>query len=53
LTPGFYFSRISYRRSFIANAEAIRTTRQPGWVAGATITGLALLFASLAVRWLG
>jgi hypothetical protein len=53
LTPGFYFSPISFRKSFMANAEAIRTTKQPGWVAGSTITGFALLFASLAVRWLG
>jgi hypothetical protein len=53
LTPGFYFSPISFRKSFMANAEAIRTSRQPGWVAGSTIAGFALLFASLAVRWLG
>jgi len=53
LTPGFYFSPISFRRSCMANAEAIRTIKQPGWVAGSTIAGFALLFASLAVRWLG
>lgn len=53
LTPGFYFSPISLRKSFMANAEAIRTTKQPGWVAGSTIAGFTLLFASLAVRWLG
>lgn len=53
LTPGFYFSPISFRKSFMANAEAIRTTKQPGWVAGSTIAGCALLFASLAVRWFG
>lgn len=53
LTPGFYFSPISFRKSFMANAEVIRTSRQPGWVAGSTIAGFALLFASLAVRWLG
>jgi hypothetical protein len=53
LTPGFYFSPISFRKSFMANAQAIRATKQPGWVAGSTITGSALLFASLAVGWLG
>jgi hypothetical protein len=53
LTPGFYFSPIRFRRSFLANAEAIRTIKQPAWVTGSTIAGLALLFASLAVRWLG
>jgi hypothetical protein len=53
LTPGFHFSPISFRKSFMANAEAIRTTKQPGWVASLTITGFALLFASLAFRWIG
>ena len=52
LAPGFYFSPIRFRKSFKANAEAIRTIKQPGWVTGSTLAGVALLLASLTLRWL-